>query len=262
MSAADSKGTQISVAMRQTGYRRLILGFDHHEESRSVLSIAEHVAATGQIELAGIFVEDTELFELAALPFSTEFMIKTRQRQSFDLPCVERELRAHMQASRAALREMARRAHRTFSFRTVRGRLLRALMQEASVGDLIMLRRADRPWHMPATGAGHGAHAPVLQVLPSAVDETAPLAALGQQIARELGRPLIRLTASTAQTVETAAREAGAALIILPLELLSEKTWQEELEVFAERVPSAVLIAGMPAQGGSEPDMSKDHSPA
>lgn len=247
MSAADSKGTQISAAMRHTGYRRLILGFDHHEESRTVLSIAEHVAATGQIELAGIFVEDTELFELAALPFSIEFMIKTRRRQSFDLPCVERELRTHMLASQAALQQMARRVHRSFSFRTVRGRLLRTLMQEASAGDLIMLRRADKPWHTTAIVGGHSVHAPVLQVLPPAVDEAAPLAALGQQIAQELGRPLIRLTASTAEIVETTAREIGAALIILPLELLSEKPWQEELELFVERVPSTVLIAGLPA---------------
>ncbi|HAD24955.1 MAG TPA: hypothetical protein DCF61_04385 [Alphaproteobacteria bacterium] len=262
MSATDTTGKRITAAVRQTGYRRLILGFDHHEESRTVLAIAEQVAVTAQLELTGIFVEDSELFELAALPFSTEFLIKTRRRQSFDLQCVERELRTHILASQAALQQMARRAHRAFSFRTVRGRLLRALMQEASAGDLIMLRRADKPWHTTAIVGGHSVHAPVLQVLPPAVDEAAPLVALGQQIAQELGRPLIRLTASTAEIVETTAREVGAALIILPFELLSEKPWQEELELFADRVPSTVLIAGIPAQGGSDSDMSKDHSPA
>lgn len=247
MSGADTTDTPMTAAVRQTGYRRLILGFDHHEESRTVLSFAEQVAATGQLELAGIFVEDTELFELAALPFSTEFLIKTRRRQSFDLQCVERELRRHMLVSQAALQRMAHRAHRAFSFRSVRGHLLRALMQEASAGDLIMLRRADRPWQALAIERVRNDHAPVLQIMPAATNETSPLQALAQQIAQESGRPLVQLTTPTPGAAERAVRDTGAALIIIPLALLSEKAWQEELELFADQVPCTVLIAATPA---------------
>ena len=262
MSATDTTGKRITAAVRQTGYRRLILGFDHHEESRTVLAIAEQVAVTAQLELTGIFVEDSELFELAALPFSTEFLIKTRRRQSFDLQCVERELRTHILASQAALQQMARRVHRTFSFRTVRGRLLRALIQEASIGDLIILRRADKPWQISAIAGKRTDHAPVLQIAPTALDETSPLRALGQQIAQKLGRPLLQLSELTPDAAARAARETGAPLIILPLALLSEEAWQGELEQFADRVPSAVLIAAMPAQGAADEDHSKDHPPA
>lgn len=232
-----------SVAVSGKKYRRIVIGFDHHAESRSVLGVAARLAVAGDLELAGIFVEDTELFGLAGLPFSTEFLLHTRRSQSFNLDCVTRELRVQVGATRHALQDAAIQVRRGFSFRTVRGRMLHTLIAEAGAGDLIMLRRADKAW--PASGLHGGAHGPVA-VLDPGGDTDGDVTGLARGIASDIGQDLIPMPGGEPEQIERAVRAAGVGLIVLPLALLSDPAWQRGIDGFVDRVPCAVLIASAP----------------
>lgn len=131
----------------KTLYKRLVIGFNHHLECRSVLNFAAEVAQAAGAELAGVFVEDQELLDLARLPFSTEILSSSCQTRNLDSTSLEDEMRAIALQMHNALRRLAEHTRSQYSFRTVRGHLLRALVEQAEAGDLLLLRSGDFPWH-------------------------------------------------------------------------------------------------------------------
>ena len=234
----------------KAAFRRIVIGFDHHVESRAVLDVAARVAAADELELAGIFVEDMDLYGLAGLPFSTEFLVGTRRSRCFDLACVEQELRAQVGVAERALRDAAARARRRFSFRTIRGRLVRTLLAEAVAGDIIMLRRADTPW------LASGALARPVIAGPVCIPEQQPeadnsISKLAATIASQLDQKVVALSGTAPEEIEAAARHAGAGLIILPRKLLADPAWEQGIEGFVDRVHCAVLIASPPAHAAA-----------
>jgi len=215
-------------------YNRLLIGFNHHMECRSVLNFAAQVAQVAGVELAGVFVEDQELLDLARLPFSTEILVSSRQTRNLDATSMEGELRAIALQMHNALRRLAEHTRRQYSFRTVRGHLLHALVAQAGAGDLLLLRTADFPWR----GAGPAPvriGGPVVLLEPPG-SGNGNLVRLAQEVARTMQQEIvIEHNYEGPQNL----RGLSAGLIIVPGTLF---TASEDIERFVAAAPCPVLI--------------------
>jgi nucleotide-binding universal stress UspA family protein len=215
-------------------YNRLVIGFNHHMECRSVLNFAAQVAQVAGVELAGVFVEDQELLDLARLPFSTEVLTSSRQTRNLDATSMEGELRAIALQMHNALRKLAEHTRRQYSFRTVRGHLLHALIAQAGAGDLLLLRTADFAWRgaRPAMAFISG---PVVLLEPPG-SGNGNLVSLAQEIARTMKQEIvIEHKYAGPQTL----RGLNEGLIIVPGTLF---TADDDIERFVAAAPCPVLL--------------------
>lgn len=231
----------VEPAFRQPG-RRLLIGFNHYMECRSVLDCAAQVSQATGAELAGVFVEDQDLLDLARLPFSAETLYSSRQTRNLDSKSMEGQLRAIAMQMHDALRKLAERSSRQYSFSTVRGHLYRALAAQAGAGDLILLRSACVPWRSakPAAPAMNG---PVVLLQPPG-SGNGNLVTLAQEIARAMKQEFIlQRQYEGPQTL----RNMNAGLIIMLAAMLNPDTQISEIERFIEAAPCPVLL--VPAAG-------------
>ncbi len=219
-------------------YQRLVIGFNHHMECRSVLNFAAQVAQVAEVELAGVFVEDQELLDLARLPFSTEILSASGAIRTIDPQRVESDLRGIALGMREALRKLAEHAQRRYSFRTVRGRLLHELIAQAGSSDLIMLRTADFVWRN--TKPGLAASSGPITLLQPAAGENGNLLNLAQGIARSKQQEMVIEKIYEGQTW---LRSLNARLIIVSAAMFSKGG--EDIERFIEAAPCPVLIVPM-----------------
>lgn len=220
-----------------SGYRRLLFGFNHQAGNRSALGLAAKLAEAAQAELAGVFVMDQDLLDMARLPFTTEILRVSRQTRNLDPAAIERELRATAELMQKDLRQLAARMQRQCSFRMVHGHLLRALMAQAEAGDLILLRQADFPW---AGGRREvfAIEGPVVLLAPASAGANG-LENLARQIARTLHQTFI---ASPLNTPPGKLAGLRPGLVIAPASLF-EGGDDKAVERFAEAVRCPVLIA-------------------
>ncbi len=218
----------------QRPYRRLLIGFNHHMECRSVLDFAAQVSQAAEVEMAGVFVEDQELLDLARLPFSTEFLFSSRQTRNLDFTSVESDLRAIATQMHNALRKLAGQSQRQYSFRTVRGHMWRELIAQAEAGDLILLRTACIPW----LGVKPAMNGPVVLLEPPG-SGNGNLAALAREIAQSMRQELVIVrTYDGPQSL----RNMNAQLIIASASLFNADVDGEGAARFIEAAPCPVLL--------------------
>ncbi|MSP42199.1 MAG: hypothetical protein EXR08_02335 [Alphaproteobacteria bacterium] len=125
-------------------YHRLLIGFSHHAECRSVLYFAAHVAQAAGAELEGVFVED--LLDLARFPFATEILSASGVIRNFDSHRAESDLRAIAKGMHDALCKLAGEVEKHYSFHTIRGHLLRDLIALGGEEDLILFQSGNYLW--------------------------------------------------------------------------------------------------------------------
>jgi len=103
------------------------------------VTTAVELARTLEAELLGLYLEDADLFDLAALPFAGEVGFPSAARRTFGVEALERGLRA--QAERLRQLMMARLAGTPtrWTFEVVRGRVAVALAAAVNSGDLVVL---------------------------------------------------------------------------------------------------------------------------
>lgn len=117
--------------------RRIVVALDG--SSPATLTRMIDLARGLEAELVGLFVEDTELLSLAALPFG-ETGFPTAARRALDVEAMERSLRAQ---ARRIERELGSRleGHRIkWTFEVVRGRPGSALATIAAEGDIVFVQ--------------------------------------------------------------------------------------------------------------------------
>ncbi len=124
---------------------RVLVALDASRESLGALEAAARVAARLHAELAGVFVEDIDLFNLAALPFARTVVFGAIHSRKLDPASVEREWRVQAAAARRALERAAVSSQVPWSFRVARGRVEAELMAAALEADLVALGKALRP---------------------------------------------------------------------------------------------------------------------
>lgn len=111
------------------------------EASRAAreLDAAAEMAAALEAELAGRFVEDTELLHFAALPFAREIGSRSAISRSMDPLAMERALRSKAAHARRALEAAAEAKPVRWSFSVVRGLVVDQLRAALSDADVVIL---------------------------------------------------------------------------------------------------------------------------
>jgi len=154
---------------RSRSIRRIVVALDASRQSQVVLEAAAELAARLGADLVGLFIEDTNLLNLASSPFGRElsrFSATPHQMQSEQL---ERQLRIQASQLRRALAAAADRQQVSGTLRVVRGQIVPELVRAAAESDLIILGRADqslaRQRRLGNTARGFLAQTPCLTLL-------------------------------------------------------------------------------------------------
>jgi hypothetical protein len=116
--------------------RRITVVQESVQASRALAAVAE-VAAALEAELTGLFVEDVELLNFAALPFARE--IGVFSARTLDRGTMERRLRSQAEEARRALAAAAEGKPLRWSFRIERGSLPAQVRGALSDADLVIL---------------------------------------------------------------------------------------------------------------------------
>lgn len=193
---------------REVAFRRILVGLDASAPSLAALEAAASVAAKWEAELLGLFVEDINLLQLAALPFTREVGFPSAIQRSIEPRDVERRLRAQARLSEQALARVAGRFNLRWSFRTERGQIVTQLLEVAREADLIVLGVRGR------RVAGRMPRGAIGQALMSAATQSVLLMPEGMRIEPPLfviydGSP------SSRQALAVAVRQAADGLIVL-----------------------------------------------
>lgn len=122
---------------------RVIVSLDVASENRAAIETAARLAARAKVPLHGVFIEDEELLQVAALPFTRQFTPGPGVRP-FTFDETELHLKAAAERTRRELIAAARRHRVEVSFEVVRGGSATAL-SGASERDLVVAGAVCRP---------------------------------------------------------------------------------------------------------------------
>lgn len=199
--------------------RRILVALDGDESARAALDAAAGLAAALEAELVGLFVEDTDLLEAAALPVTWSIPRHAGPRGAIDAAGMGRALKVSAGAAGQAVAAAGRRFRVKWSFEVRRGVMVEQVLSEARGCDMLALglsseamRRAGGEvtgglMAMPAPGAvllarGAGCSSGPLVVL---YDDSNRGLALGRRMAASQRRRLI-VVAAGADAAQATAR--------------------------------------------------------
>jgi hypothetical protein len=118
-------------------FRRVVVAMDMPGAMAVTTAVA--LARSLEAELLGLFVEDVELFDLAALPCAGEVGFPSAMRRVLDVEALERSLRAQAGRLRQDLTTRLAGVPTRWTFEVVRGRIAGELAAAASGQDLVVL---------------------------------------------------------------------------------------------------------------------------
>ena len=136
-----------------TRIRRILLTLDADGGQLAALESITRLALTLDAELEALFVEDTDLLRLAALPFARETGLASAQRRPLRNADVERALRAQAARAQFAIASVTGPARVRWSFRVTRGQVLAQVTEAALTADLITLPLGGEPTQVLRTRA-------------------------------------------------------------------------------------------------------------
>jgi hypothetical protein len=139
--------------------KRIIVSVDAAGISSSTLETAVLLASRLQADLCGLFIEDSELLQLAKLPFTREITLHTALCRDLSSISIERNLNAMATQMRHTLEQLAKISSVVCSFRTVRGPRLESVLKESVEFQLVLMtpakRLAESRRHVTATINSH-----------------------------------------------------------------------------------------------------------
>ncbi len=149
-------------------FRRVVVALG--TPNSTAMTTAVDLAQALEAELLGLFVEDVELFSLAAFPFAGEVGFPSAVRRTLDVAAMERSLRA--QALRLQRDLSARMASlpMKWTFEVVRGRAVAELRAATEARDLLIIS---------APAAAHGTGGTRAQAMRAFAGLAAPLLLVG-----------------------------------------------------------------------------------
>jgi nucleotide-binding universal stress UspA family protein len=121
--------------------RRILVALDASPNSLAALKAAAQLAANMEAELAGLFVEDADLFRIADLPSAREITHTAASQIPLSRAVLERRLRTQSSQLRKAIESAAGGANVRWTFETVRGQVTSALRAAATADDIIAIGR-------------------------------------------------------------------------------------------------------------------------
>lgn len=117
---------------------RVLLAVRGAARSDAPIDLALQLAVALEAELAGVFIEDSDLLRVAALPFTREVGRVTGALRPLDPGEVEASLRRQAEQVRHALADLTRSSQVKWSFRVARGKLPEAMLSSARRADIVV----------------------------------------------------------------------------------------------------------------------------
>jgi nucleotide-binding universal stress UspA family protein len=223
---------------------RVVVQLDAACEVRAAVDTAARLAARAKAPLHGVFVEDEDLLNLAALPFARQVTLGAGAER-MTRKDAELHLRAAAEAARKELADAAKRHRVKYSFEIVRGGSATALAY-ASAGDLVVAGGLTRPvaGHFRTEArwwsAVEVASAPMLLVRHGWAASGAVVLLL-----REKSDSAARLVAAAAQIAHAA---DGALIVISPPAVAAAKGFQKWLTDRLGGLPVRLTVEIAPAE--------------
>lgn len=119
-------------------FKRLVLGFQWSAPDRT-LRLAVELAELLHLELLGLFLEDTSLRHLAALPFARELRPMNGGWHAIDLERLSSEIERAARNVERMLNAATKNLMTRCQFEIVRGPLAATLMSISRAGDIVMV---------------------------------------------------------------------------------------------------------------------------
>jgi nucleotide-binding universal stress UspA family protein len=119
--------------------RKILLALETGKREPFNLDVTVDFAMRFKAEVTGLFVEDTDLLLLSALPFSTQVNLSTALSHPLEHGDLERDFAAMAGAARRRLSDAAGRRQVKWSFKTVRGRAMTEVAAAAADADLLVM---------------------------------------------------------------------------------------------------------------------------
>src|SRR5581483_5890327 len=126
-------------------HRRLIVELAHGATDARTLRAVAELAASLQLELHGLFIEDEDLLGLAELPFAREIRLPTHDWQKLEAGRVAAELQHAAGEAHRLLRSLAEALGIAIAFEVRRGDPGKMMAAVASGGDVIVLAAPAAP---------------------------------------------------------------------------------------------------------------------
>ena len=232
----------MTVTVRSHSFKRLIIGLSPGSTGQTT-GMAADLARLLQLEMLGLFLDDTNLRNLAAIPFAREFRPFGGGWRPMSADKIEHELDVAARNAERAFAQVAGRLAARHQFEVLRGPIGEALAAHSQTNDIIMIvepvsagDRASQQFSW-LTEAAFRSSAAVLLVPARIARNTGPVVA----IATRPGDPSIR----TAAGIASAAKEA---LVVVQAhegeaddELLRELSVSGGLAIRVSRAGQAVL---------------------
>jgi len=127
----------MSPADRFVRFQRILVAVDNSSNSLAALDQAAVLAELLHCELSGMFVEDSDVLNLAALPFTKAIAPLGGQERALNRVGVEQQLRLRAAAARRAVEHTAGRRHISWQFAVKRGSVEDELIAAATTTDLL-----------------------------------------------------------------------------------------------------------------------------
>jgi len=121
--------------------RRILVALDTSMGSRAALARAAELARRIDAELSGLFIQDENLLQLAALPFARELSASGGAGRALSPDTMERDLARQALLLEKELKAIAVSLDLRWSFRTRRGRVARELLAACAGHELLALGR-------------------------------------------------------------------------------------------------------------------------
>lgn len=187
----------------------------------TALELLKLLASDTPAEIMGLFVEDTNLLNLAELPVAREYCRLTHTERRLESIDLERQFRIQARTAERALEAIAGNAGFTWTFRTVRGVLDTLLPEALKEMDLMLLgvtRRTARPlsgYRTPSVVIRRARH-PVVVIYDGSEAAQRALG-LARHMTRMSGLPLsVLLTGANLHDTESLHEAASATLESAP----------------------------------------------
>lgn len=119
--------------------RQILVAIDTSPHGAAALQAAARMALELSAELQGLFVEDVELLQLAALPFVCEIDFASGVSRPLDAKTVETAMQTKAEGVRQAIAEAVGNTRLQWSFRKTRGKFTQTILTESLQADLVVV---------------------------------------------------------------------------------------------------------------------------
>lgn len=184
---------------------RVVVALNVLRHDIGILELAAHLAARKKAQLMALYVEETDLINLAELSFAMEVDRICAAERKVDQLRLMRALRSSSEQVQQALYRLNERLQIDVSFRTVRGHFVSAVMSEIERVDVVFLSR-----RRGAFGSGtrqKSSASPIWVVFDGSKESERALQMAAELAELESGRLYIALPAKTDAESEALKRQ-------------------------------------------------------